>query len=375
MTTIYLCIGTMKTGTTAIQSFLRNNPLPLKEQGFCYPSMDAAVNNRNGHFLIFQSEEEDPQKKEAEYRHVREIGYHKLQALAKEYPNIILSEELIWHHFHKHKDFWKNVIGELDKIGCQLKVIVYLRRQDQLIQSLWKQGVKSGAKLTCSFEDYIRTKRYAYFPLDYYSQLQKIESSVGKENMFVRVYENGQYEGSAHTLISDFMHIIGLQMTEGFVQKDAVKNPSLNGNFIEMKRIMNGLPEYRHISNFVERPMVTACVYQQGRSENIKESLFTYEEQIKFLGQYAESNCKVAKEFLGREDGILFREPIEELPVYNVDHNMIYEDLLIFMMEMFCAQQHKIEHLEAKLQAQKRRSFLFRIKKRLKKIYTALKRI
>ena len=37
MSTIYLCIGTMKTGTTALQNFMRANQKVLDEQGFCYP--------------------------------------------------------------------------------------------------------------------------------------------------------------------------------------------------------------------------------------------------------------------------------------------------------------------------------------------------
>ena len=39
MATVYLCIGTQKTGTTMLQAFMRNNPEALAEQGYCYPDM------------------------------------------------------------------------------------------------------------------------------------------------------------------------------------------------------------------------------------------------------------------------------------------------------------------------------------------------
>ena len=67
MAIVYLCVGTMKTGTTALQTFMRKNPEALKKQGYCYPFMEvgpvSGPKNRNGHFLIFQSPQKDPQKK------------------------------------------------------------------------------------------------------------------------------------------------------------------------------------------------------------------------------------------------------------------------------------------------------------------------
>lgn len=56
MATLYLHIGTPKTGTTAIQNFLPLNKSLLNEQGFCYPDFGYryyGVNRyRNGHFLV-----------------------------------------------------------------------------------------------------------------------------------------------------------------------------------------------------------------------------------------------------------------------------------------------------------------------------------
>ena len=40
MATVYLCIGTQKTGTTSLQYFMRANEGVLKEQGYSYPYMD-----------------------------------------------------------------------------------------------------------------------------------------------------------------------------------------------------------------------------------------------------------------------------------------------------------------------------------------------
>lgn len=352
MAIVYLCVGTMKTGTTALQAFMRKNPEALKKQGYCYPYMEVGPvsghKNRNGHFLIFQSPQKDPQKKKKENEAARQAGYQKLHRLAAKYSNIVLSEELIWHHSEKYENFWEDIAENIAKINCQLKIVVYLRRQDELVQSLWNQGVKIGRRLCNTFREYIRTKKYRYFPLDYYTLLKKIEAAVGRENLLVRVYENGQYEGEEHTLISDYMHTLGLHMTEDFVQDPDRRNPSLNSNFIEMKRIINSLPEYRKMPDFIEEPILSASAFQESFNPKKKQSLFTYEEQVAFLKEYEESNRKVAEEFLGREDGVLFRKPVERLPVYQVNPEDMYRDMITFMGVMFCRQQEAIQKLEKK---------------------------
>lgn len=43
MATVYLCIGTQKTGTTSLQYFMRANEGVLKEQGYSYPYMDIGI--------------------------------------------------------------------------------------------------------------------------------------------------------------------------------------------------------------------------------------------------------------------------------------------------------------------------------------------
>lgn len=336
----------MKTGTTALQNFLRNNPKALERQGFCYPFMNVGpirdIENRNGHFLLHWPIDGND--------HTQQICWEKLRQTAQRYPNIVLSEELIWHQAKKHENFWPNLLKDLSAIDCRLKVIVYLRRQDELIQSLWKQGVKIGRRLSCSFEDYIRQRKYRYFPLDYYAHLEEIAADIGIENLIVRVYEEGQYEGEDHTIISDLMHVLGLRMTDDLTFEDHVPNPSLDGNFIELKRILNGLPAYKDMPDFMRSALTTVNVFAAQDAPMPRQSLFSYEDQAAFLKQYAESNQKTAIRFLGRDDGILFQKNIAHLPLYQVDSETMGRDLLLFTAQMFCQQQQTIRALNEKLE-------------------------
>ena len=350
MATVYLCIGTQKTGTTFLQEFMRRNEKALKKQGYCYPKFELGINgmkNRNAYFLVHHSKlgnKEACQKEEAEFKR---IAYSKIKELSKEFPNIVLSDENIWYGC-KRKGFWTEVLNEFHNIGCEVKVVVYLRRQDQVIESLWKQRLKGMACDTVSFSEFCE-RGSGWFPLDYFQHCTNIAEAVGRENLTVRIYERGQFEGAEQSLLSDYLQTINVELTKDFDRGKTGANYSLNGNFIEMKRIMNGVPRYKQMHNFMRGPIVAASVHQEQMEPLEKTSVFSYEDLVKFMSRFDESNRKVAVEFLGREEGVLFREPLKELPVWEVKQETMYRDMMVFMTEMFCEQQKQIEMLTQKL--------------------------
>ena len=170
----------------------------------------------------------------------------------------------------------------------------------------------------------------------------------------VRVYENGQFGGAEHNLISDYLETIGVELNDEFRLPEETLNHGLAGNFVEMKRLLNGIKEYQKMENFMRGPMTYASDHHLEHNPEGKTNMFTYEEQMDFLKRYEESNARTAREFLGRKDGVLFREPIQKLPVWKVNHDEMYQDLFIFMVEMFCAQEKKINSLTKKVNQMKK---------------------
>ncbi|MCM1159029.1 MAG: hypothetical protein NC300_11780 [Bacteroidales bacterium] len=85
--------------------------------------------------------------------------------------------------------------------------------------------------------------------------------------------------------------------------------------------------------------------------------MFSYEEQLAFLEKYSECNRKVAIEFLGREDGVLFKEPVQQLPEWKVDSEKIYQNLVVFMTEALCFQERKIKNEQEKTKYLKERIY------------------
>lgn len=337
----------MKTGTTSIQSYLKKNQEQLNKQGYCYPDIpiknkSGHVQNRNGHFLIFTSQKEDLEERKIEEAKVRELGKKILEEKAKEYENIILSEELIWHHARKFPDFWKNLKEYCDAKGFLLKIIVYLRRQDELVESLWNQNIKSAKRWSIPFSEYVKQGVYKYFPLYYYQNLKNIEKYVGKENMIVRVFEKGQFKDG--NLISDFLLCVGLEKTEEFQELLQQKNVRLNNIFLEIRRKINDSEVYQKFEDdFLRVPLSRA---NANKKETGKKRMFTEADQKKFMETYERTNAKVAREYLGREDGKLFYETEEGEGYKEPDSKQMLEEYISFSVGYMCKQQKEIRYLK-----------------------------
>lgn len=358
MSTIYLHIGTAKTGTSAIQSFLMKNRSVLEEKGYTLPlfgiNFGSPFINRNGHFLVHRPHNETPEENEAEYQQVQDQCFAILEEAAKQYEGIILTDEGIWQYSDYIKDFWKILREKAEKIGCQVKVVVYLRRQDLLAESLWNQNVKSFHNTSKRFARWIRAGRCGRYPMDYYAQLNKISSGIGKENVIVRVYEKNAFmggEGGGKSIFSDFLQAVGLTFTSDFTTEEISSNNGLKGNFLEIKRWLNNIPEYRGMNDFMRRPILHGSDYVSQAASLPRTTMFTKEDHRKFMKQFQESNRKVAVEYLGREDGVLFSDVIEDLPLWQWDEKRQTRDLVIVMGEIFCAQQKTLMQQKNQIRA------------------------
>lgn len=375
MATVYLAIGTSKTGTSSLQNFFHRNGAALRAKGYCYPSlamdvMPESYGKKNGHFLVYMAKDgfaegaekiipaiartglEGDEKKKRNREivaAVKNIGYENLSHYARKHENIILSEEMIWYRPRENKNFYKEVRKRMADIGCGLKVIVYLRRQDLLVQSLYNQAVKGVKNLSRTFKDAVEGDYWHYFPLDYARQLDWIADGVGKENLIVRVYERGQFEGGS--LIHDFAKSIGLEIDGSFdFDMGNSTNLGLSGNFLEIKRILNGIPDYASTPGaFFVSPLMRANSIEIEGYEHSKTGFFSPEEQREYLNRYAEGNARVAREYLGREDGVLFYDPVEPLPQWKMDPEGMYRDIIIGMGEIFVQQQQRILELEKRV--------------------------
>ncbi len=302
---LYLHAGTPKTGTSSIQYFLGKNRKLLTEQGYCFPVMphfDKIGQNRNAHFLIHRYFDENNERLLEKEEQMRARAMEKLLSRLEQYDNVVLSDESLWNHSYYFKDFWKNLSQRITEKGHTIKVIVYLRRQDTYLQSYWAQNVKSGAQ-KLSFADYLNKKPWKQIHANYLQALDLIASAVGEENIIVRPFESGQFLDSS--LYADFLHCIGLSLTEEYHYSDQSKNDTVFGEYIQIKQILNENPKFAEKKGFMT-DLIYAATLQHGEKPDYQRAAVFPEGPANFLKQFQQGNEEIARKYLHREDGILF---------------------------------------------------------------------
>ncbi len=347
MNTLYVHIGTAKTGTTAIQKFCNDNQKVLEQKGYCYPIFSYRYENksinRNAHFLIA----EDYENRTGTFREAMD----QIRHLFERYPNIILSDEIIWSRsFKQQKIMWQSLLKEASEGGFQVKIIVYFRRQDSYLNSGWNQNVKADGS-SQTWMDYLTQKTNA-FKMNYGSHLHKIASIVGKENIIVRRFEPKRFINGS--LYDDFLHAVGLSLTDEYEIAQFMKNPKLAGNTHEIMRILNTMPGMDEKTNEFFRKALLSYADQSG--EQYLCEMFSKEEAAAYMKKYEKQNQMIAQDYLDGEP--LFDLTFKDLPKWEKNNPYMQDDLIRFVgaccMQMLSENQKRNEKISAKMLKEKK---------------------
>ena len=345
--TVYLHIGTPKTGSTSIQNFLYDNRDLLVEKGVFYPDMGFdyrnIVHSVNGHFLMNLH----PNNKKCEKGHTKtyDEGFEKLYQMGEEHDKILLSEEKLWYWYRSDgpfESFWRELKENLSSHDMDCRIIVYLRRQDSFMQSLWSQRIKAGIRNT-SFEEFLKES----YPNDYYEYLNNLAGIFGKDHIIARSFERSRFKNG--DLLEDFLDIFGMDINDGFKVDNSVQNQKLEGSYLELRRMIGHLPEY------AKHNVYPGFVFQKLQAQNyFKEDFKKYhpidsDKLSAFLKSFDESNSLVAKEYLGREDGKLFDDM--NIPEYKKTETDT-RDLLNTTIAVYARLIHRTVDANKKLEAE-----------------------
>ncbi len=337
MKKLYIHIGTPKTGTTSLQTFCSKNQELLNSKGYVFPPCPYSYpgvsrERNNGRFLVGSIRDDDRQRNDEAEKHVFLEGMEKIKELFHKYNAVILSDEGIWRTMDVQKrNLWKDLKQEADAGGYEVKVIVYLRRQDKFISSLWIQNIK---KLRGTnnlgeerFEDYL-DKINKESRLDYYAKLERIAAVFGKEHIIVRRFEKGSFYGES--IYFDFLYAIGITDANDFSIPDITQNHGLYGNTHEIKRILNGLPQMQEIGNQnFFREVLAKC--SELSKKNYPCEMFSKEEAQKFMAEYEEGNQRIVKEYLNENETALFHEEFKNVAKWEPDNPYMHEDIIRFI--------------------------------------------
>lgn len=349
MKELYLHVGTPKTGTSAIQRFCADNSAILEREGISYRKMpfryrDASA-GRNGRFLIGTVTDEEGKRNEEEERVRYEKGLEIVLEQFKEFDKVILSDEGIWLYMHRDKGETLRKLCDFGKEhGFEVKIIAYLRRQDEFMSSLWRQIVKEGKPL-CEYSDYGNDgnlkKRCSYC-----KTLTLFRDVVGKENIIVRRFERDKFVGGS--VLPDFLDIFGLKLTDEYVMDNEVMNLSTNNDYTNIQRILNQLSPHPDVICTNQSKYFAHIALRLSEKDGEYSILMDEEHTEQFMSTYMNGNRKIAKEYFG-EDGDLFTAKQKDLPVWSSDSQHFQESIIKYFGQALWDQQGRMEAMQGRI--------------------------
>lgn len=355
MKTLYLHIGLPKTGSTAIQRFCFFNQEILANNGYCYDKIMKSTTRVpsyvNGLFITEKIYDENGKLDSAATREHFENGLAIVQNQLNEFDKVIISGEPIWNSL-RNREGWTN-LKELYKLckenDTTIKIIVYLRSQDEYLSSLWKQRIKNGYRM----KDWNATKQQppSSMKLDFKARIGRLEKFFGKENLILRIYDRENFCGCDHTIYSDFLDAIGLEKTPDYVIPDYLINTSVDIEYAEIKRVLNNLQDTSQknspMSEFFER-IAVQCTQKRIENDVPPSSMFSEEERKQFLDRFAQHNELIRKSYFPEKE-TLFSENRDDNVCWDKQSEKMLDSIILYFGEVVWEQQTEIDSLKAEL--------------------------
>lgn len=284
-------IGTHKTGTTSVQSFLYKKKNLLKNNSIFYPPLVASKINAGHHFvgrIIAEKRSGNLVKKNPKFAELIQ------QIKSSNCELAVISSELI---SLVDPAIVAEVFAEFD---CQ--IVCVLRRQDNFLESMYRELKKhsyfSGDKH--NFIDIItQGKELIFFtdgsikisgilPFNYEHFLDKWANSFGADKIHAYAYDDPKIEGNA---LKAVLEVIGLEHVNPKTQKF---NSSFQPELIQIRDVIDKKMSFK--AQLALRPAFWWANENFESSE--KTYLFDTKDRSKIMAMVAESNSRTATTYL-----------------------------------------------------------------------------
>lgn len=294
---IVLHIGAEKTGTTVIQAFCADNADALADRGVLYPegygyrkhtALTAAVSGADDLLLRAGADPgADPD------RLAEDVSARLKEAVARGRPeHLLLSSEHLSSRLADAKPI-SRLHAMLAEISEEVRVVLYLRRQDQLLLSLYSTSVKAGG--TKSLGEFARGAWW----FDFDRLLGLWEAEFGRDSVVVARYP------PSCPLIADFFDVAGLPNPPA-VELEPARNVALDHTNARLLAALNArLPAMRDGALNPDR--VGLRQFFEARSHGPPLAM-TIEERQAFLDRFASANARVRDRYFP-DDAALFPAP------------------------------------------------------------------
>jgi hypothetical protein len=357
-TPFYIHIGTWKTGSSTIQYNVHSVKKLLQKEGIFYLSKGDKMVVDDGIIRRFN-------QIESEYvRESREKLSRILVQKLNENPSmrfIASAEEFSGDPFTAFANSgWvaKNLFEITKELNLDIKIIVYIRRQDDFVESMYTQSIHLGSSQT--FDEFLGG--YDQQAFDWYRLIESYSEVFGKANIIVRRYHKS-FLPEPDTIIHQMGEILSSSTLKQFEGTNP-RNRGLSRDAIEITRITN-----RFLAK--DDQYVLRNIFQDTNAKQPFESYayFGPEQRISFLKLYKESNQRLAHEYLGNTE-ILFPDPTHEELKAMPYSGLTHEALALNLSRGLVTLSKRLNRIEEDMRYEiTATGFRYKIKSRLKKIF------
>lgn len=286
---LYLHIGQPKTATTTIQNFLAMNRKVMLADGWLYPN---AVRQSIAHHplqpffskmpLFWISRLDKEEARRALMREIRETGCQ----------NILMSTEALYYLRKpmRLRSFFK---------GFRITPVVSLRRQDEWLESAYREQFKNGATdLDCM--TYLEQTREA---MDYVTVLERWREAFPDARIIVLPFEKSE---NSQPIERRFLQAIGARIS-GRMLDSPIKNESFNRDALAFYHAFRESPRLG-IKHALFKQILSRY---SGLHKDSPETRYFYDPATRaaLVAEHDAGNRRIAAEYLGRPGTALFTAP------------------------------------------------------------------
>jgi hypothetical protein len=299
-------LGSGRAGSSSIQFFLRDNREVLRELGVLYPQTPGRARHaRLGLFVKSKAElESSPEwsrEKHADTASFRRAFTRQFFAEVEDsgLSRVLLSDEIL---FGSSEHALRRLSRFTQRIADSLRLVAYLRRQDDHMVSRYQQGVKIG--WVTRLRDWAQEDMSSLY--DYRGRIRMHERLLAPAEFVVRPFERERFADGS--LFQDFLDAARIDARADNLTQVPNLNKSLDAESVEFLRLLN-LHRIEHeggTAGLIDNRALIKRLTEVSTGPTLTLPVSVLDA---FMDQWEESNRAVAREFLGDETGRLFGAP------------------------------------------------------------------
>jgi len=326
---VFLHIGMPKTGSSTIQEFLAANRKRFASAGVAVPRSPGNKNHFKLAAYAFDDNRMPSVRKIVGIQNRDQIASFRETFVREFYAELasINASRIILSNEHCATCYADDEISRLEALlrplANRVRVFFYVRRQDDAAIARWSTAIKNGETVE---HPPMRFELY-----DAYGLAERYAKHFGRENVSVGVFEREQLKN--HDLVDDFLSRVDVEF-EGKPTEVKASNASLDAKHMEFLRRLNTyLPRFVEGRVSVRR---TQALRLLEAMSNGPVATLPEEELDAFFAKFSEGNSRLAREYLDRPDGVLFRRAHRTKDVVD-PHSLSIDEAFEIFAELWSA--------------------------------------